>query len=291
MDNSISNETPLGVSRFDRVSAALSATAILLGVLVGLLMVIWATRSPRPIQLVPPMPLTGQPSAGELTSPLAFETPTSDEVDSLVEPNLAVTLVALTDVASQTSAAEFANQSEQPAGGAEQGGDRREAGPVGLGPGGEDIVPRFERWLLKFSSRDQQYYAEQLDYYGIELGVIGGSIQGVDYARRLAKEPIVRRAASQEEQRLYFMWTNHGPLRQYDRNLLRSAGVELEGRVTLMFIPRALENKLAAMELDFAREHGGLSLQQIGSTIFESRRTETGFQFVVVQQIRRAERN
>jgi hypothetical protein len=166
-------------------------------------------------------------------------------------------------------------------------GDNRQPGPEGEG---DDIVPRFERWKLKFLARNIKDYAKQLDFYQIELGAIGGNIDGVDYAKNLVGAPQTRRAPSGDEERLYFMWTSPGPLMKYDRRLLEKAGVRLSNRQMLKFIPKQLENMLANIELDYAKERGHNKVQEIAKTIFESRPVDGGYTFEVIEQTYRTPR-
>jgi hypothetical protein len=164
-------------------------------------------------------------------------------------------------------------------------GDSRPPGPLGEG---DDIIPRFQRWELKFQASGVRPYASQLDFYGIELGSIGGGIASVDYASNLAKAPQSRSGTSAQENklgRLYFMWRQDGPLKQYDIQLLGQAGVQTQGRQILKFIPKRLEDQLAQIELQYARNNGHNSVKEIAKTIFESRAGSGGsYQFVVIEQ-------
>ena len=73
-----------------------------------------------------------------------------------------------------------------------------------------------------------------------------------------SQRPRLRHGASDEEQRLYFLWTQLGSLMQFDRQLSRravsesSTGAQLEKREILKFISPALENRLAKTELEYA---------------------------------------
>ena len=86
------------------------------------------------------------------------------------------------------------------------------------------------------------------------------------------------------EKRLYFMWNSPSPLMQYDRQLLQQAGVPLPNRQMLKFIPPPLENELAVLELEYARERGHQSVTEIAKTIFESKGSGDGYAFEVIDQ-------
>lgn len=273
-----------GVSKFDKVSSMLLAFAMFLGILVGLLFLLWLTSGKPKIILSYPEIIENPAGRGENAEGFErdFEPPGAEEVEDLMEPTMEDTLQAVTDAVSSVPASFEAVDSNSTANTAGTGkGDSRPPGPMGEG---DDIIPRFERWKLKFLAKNLNQYATQLDFYQIELAAIGGQIQGVDYAARLAGSPQTRRGDSESEKRLYFMWTTSGPLMQYDRQLLQKAGVSLSDRQMLKFIPKDLENMLANIELEYSKSKGHPSVTEIAQTIFESRPADGGFTFVVIDQ-------
>lgn len=151
-------------------------------------------------------------------------------------------------------------------------------------PGGDDgEIPRFQRWQLDFEARDIDSYARQLDHFAIELGLIGGEIDGIDYVSELSSRAIVRHGDSGAEKRLYFMWNRENPLIWFDRQLLQRAGARVSRREILKFIPPALENQLAKIELEYAMARGR-SFNSIAKSVFFCESGGDGYQFVVRQQ-------
>ena len=276
----------LRTSRFDIVTSFFMALILFIGTFVLMLFIIWLTSRwsfpPQPIA-----PIIEDP-AGRGENPEGFERdfepPGAEEVEELMEPTLQDTIEAVTDAVSTVAAALVTSDTQAVA--TTQGtgaGDSRPPGPMGEGA---DIIPRFERWQLNFTARDLRTYSTQLDYYKIELGAIGGSIQGVDVAKNLAggspnKYRIVDTTA---EKRLYFMWSTPSPLMQFDRQLLQQASIQLPNRQMLKFIPKDLENQLAQIELEYSASKGYPSVTQIAKTIFESKPDGSGFKFEVISQ-------
>lgn len=275
----------LRTSRFDIVTSFFMALILFIGTFALLLFIVWLTSRfsfpPRPIA-----PIIENP-AGRGENPEGFERdfepPGAEEVEELMEPTLQDTIEAVTDAVSSVAASLVTTDTAATATTAGTGaGDSRPPGPEGEG---EDIIPRFERWQLNFSASNLRGYATQLDFYKIELGAIGGSIQGVDVASNLAGSPKKSRIVDTEsEKRLYFMWTTPSPLMQFDRQLLQQAGIQLPNRQMLKFIPKDLENQLAQIELDYARSKGYNSVTQIAKTVFESKAADGGYAFEVVSQ-------
>ncbi|MDC0295631.1 hypothetical protein OAL35_02125 [bacterium] len=275
----------LRTSRFDSITSLFMALILFIGTFVTMLFIIWLTSrwSFAPVAIEPII----ENPAGRGENPEGFERdfepPGAEEVEELMEPTLQDTLEAVTDAVSTVAGALATTDTASTATTAGTGaGDSRPPGPPGEG---EDIIPRFERWQLNFSARDVRSYATQLDYFKIELGAIGGSIQGVDVASSLSasiKKSFIKDTAS--EKRLYFMWSSPSPLMQFDRQLLQSANIQLANRQMLKFIPKDLENKLAVIELEYSASKGHPSVTEIAKTVFESKSNGGDYVFEVVSQ-------
>ena len=275
----------LRTSRFDSITSLFMALILFIGTFVSMLFIIWLTTRwsfpPQPID-----PIIENP-AGRGENPEGFERdfepPGAEEVEELMEPTLQDTLEAVTDAVSTVAGALVTNDTAATATTAGTGaGDSRPPGPPGEG---EDIIPRFERWQLNFTARDVRSYATQLDFFKIELGAIGGSIQGVDVASNLSSR--IQKARIQDtasEKRLYFMWNSPSPVMAFDRQLLQQAGIELSNRQMLKFIPKDLENQLAVIELEYSASKGHPSVTEIAKTVFECKADGGKYAFEVVSQ-------
>jgi len=275
----------LRTSRFDIVTSFFMSLILFLGTFVLMLFIVWLTMR-MPERVKPLAPIIENP-AGRADNAEGFERdfepPGAEEVEELMEPTLQDTIEAVTEAVSSVAASLDTMNTNATASTSGTGkGDSRPPGPEGEG---EDIIPRFERWQLNFSAKGIKPYAQQLDYYKIELGCLGGSIQGVDYASNLSTSPKNRRIKdSTTEKRLYFMWTSPSPLMQFDKTLLTQAGVQTGGRQMIKFIPPELENQLAHTELEYAKSKGKNSVTQIAKTIFESKSAGSGYAFEVTEQ-------
>lgn len=276
--------TPPGsmrVNRFDQVSSLLMTLLLFFGVFVLLMLLLWLFErlefKGQKLVVVPVEEPAGRGAnaAGEERD---FEPPAAEEVEDLLEPTLEETITAVTDAVTSVAAAVDTMSLNQ---GTVSKGDSRPPGPEGEG---ENIVPRFERWQLKFTAKSLTGYATQLDHFGIELAAIGGQ-PGVDYAFDFVGSPKKRRGAGGEsEQRLYFRWTDVTEFTEYDRQLLQQAGVPLSGRIVLMFISKELEEQLYQREMAYAQEKGYDHPRYIASTVFEVQPVRGGFEFVVIDQ-------
>jgi hypothetical protein len=276
----------LRTSRFDTVAAFLQALMWFVGVFALMLFMVWLTGrlsfGPRPF---PPI-LENPAGRGDNAEGFEreFEPPGAEEVADLAEPTIQDTLTAVTDAVTSVAVASDSAKTE--------GTGKGDSRPPGPEAEGDDIVPRHERWELQFVAKTAAEYAKQLDYYKIELGTLGGGIQGVDYARNLSGAIQKRQGTSAAEKRLYFMWVDRSsPLYQFDRQLLQKAGVNVSGRELLKFVEDELQNMLANIELEYATKAGHPSVKEIAKTVFQSIPAGTGYGFEVVNQRYRKPKN
>ncbi len=278
----------LRTQKVDVVASLLMSGLLVIGMLVLLLFVVWLMQTFT--WKAGDIKLEEERVAGRGDHAAGFERdiepPGAEEVEELTEPTLAETLEAVTEAATSVAASLDSVSSDSVSSATGSGrGDSRPPGPLGEG---DDIVPRFERWELKFQANGLRPYAQQLDFYKIELACIGGGINTVDYAFNLAATPQTRSGSSAEENklaRLYFMWRQDGPLKEFDRQLLSQAGVRTQGRQLLKFIPKELEEQLAQTEMRYAISKGHTTIKEVAKTIFESQAMPSGnYEFVVIEQ-------
>ncbi len=272
----------LRVSRFDIVTSFLMAVILLVGTFVSMLMVVWMLGAESRYEKRNPPLVRFAASHRPRGFERDFLEPREDEVEQLQDVSVQDVLLAVTDVATRVAGGWVVSDSDPLTAAARrpQQGDSRPPGEWS-----ENVsLARCERWQLNFSATDRDSYAGQLDFYKIELGAIGGSISGVDYAHDLSSRPQSRRGDSELEKRLYFLWNQPGPLMRFDQQLLAMAGIELEGRQLLKFVPCELENRLARIELEYARSHGHPAISEIAKTVFQSEKVTDGYRFTVVGQ-------
>ena len=153
------------------------------------------------------------------------------------------------------------------------------------GGGASDVtkleIPNHERWEIQFPpGLTLEAYARQLDFFKVELGVIGGS-QQVAYLSELSNpKPQVRVAAGNTDTRLYLIW-NRGPMREADEILAGRAGINIEGKVLAHFVPPAMEAEMLKVESENARTK---NFTQIRRTVFSLVAAGDLFRLVVVDQ-------
>ena len=124
---------------------------------------------------------------------------------------------------------------------------------------------RHERWEIRFAAGTSvEAYARQLDFFKIELGVIGGQ-QQVTYLSNLSNpKPTSRAGSATDDRRLYLIW-QRGAIREVDEQIATRAGVTASGKVIAHFLPKDVEDELSRLEDARARQ---LNIARVEKTIF-----------------------
>jgi hypothetical protein len=211
-----------------------------------------------------------------------LEAPGEEEMPELQEPQVQTALEAVTDAVSIVAASmdTFDTTSVTTSKGKGGLGDSRPPGPEGEG---DDIIPRWERWEVRYISNSVNAYAQQLDFFKIELGAAGGK-PNIDYAANFTKgRPDTRQGTTKEEKRLYMTWKS-GTLKQFDEQLLGRAGISTAGRMVMQFYSEETEDRLAWIEMENAKKLGHPNVKEFLRTIFGVRAAGRGFEFHVIEQ-------
>jgi len=216
-----------------------------------------------------------------------MEEPGVEEMEELKEPQIEDTLNDVKHlVRSQTSvlAAIERNAAISPPGGGQD--DRGGIGPMVGKRVIDGVIPRYERWEIRFSTSGIETYARQLDFFKIELGAAGGGSPKVDYAYNFTKSKPDRRSGKPEdEDRLYMSWRkDSGPMAEFDRQLLTKAGIDTERRLVLQFYPKEIEDLLSNLEAQVARHCGHTDPRSFLKTVFGVRSDSTGYIFYIIDQ-------
>jgi len=142
-------------------------------------------------------------------------------------------------------------------------------------------MARHERWEIRFASGTSvEAYARQLDFFKIELGVVGGQ-QQVTYLTNLSNpKPTTRPGDAAEDRRLYLIW-QRGAISEVDQQIAARAGVKTDGKVIAHFLPKEVEEEMARLEETFAKQ---IKVAKIGKTVFGIASSgQDSFKFSIVE--------
>ncbi len=283
------NDRSMQTERVDKVSSLLLSLIVLVGLSVVGLGILFSIGNAVVEERKNPQPMdVGQGGDGKIFEK-GLDVPTNEEVEQLNEPTAEQAIVMATEVISNVAGSFEGIESETNANSSGDGGHgKRNAGADGKGSGSGG-TPRNERWMLKFTACDKRNYARQLESFKIKIGAIGGGIATVDSLANVASAPTRNSGASKDFRGvLYFASTNSNVLEQYEKQILQAAGVPVDGRQILKFIPDETEELLAQAEAEFylANRSKDLRIAEVVKTVFECRlkKDGVGYEFVVIDQ-------
>jgi hypothetical protein len=287
--------TQLRESAADRVSSFIVSMLILIGGLVAVLLFIWFSMAiSRPPPVVVPVKLDPGSGGDPLGVPgevLHIEGPERDEISKetdVVEPALEETMAMVTDaLAKQVADLDNPIYTEDLVSGGPEGGHKGNSSRAGYGfgggPGGGGPT-----WEMQYDESTLAIYTQQLDAFGIELAVVGGNKDQIEYASGFSQGQPRRRTGTRDQEmrarRTYFTHRS-GTIQKYDQQLLTRAGInwQAQGKIILQYYPKVAEDRLLVLQEQFR----GLKQESILKTIFGARARGNGFEFFVVDQIRR----
>ena len=280
----------LQVTPYDRISSTMIAIVLALIGAVACLVVVWFSNRPPDVRQTAPMEFVEFPGGveeGAVDESFELESPEEETLD----PSLAETVTEETQVqemletvmelsdqaASQVQQVYDVAAQSTGTPGSSKGTGRR---PLGMGPG-ERGFPREQRWYVRFAEGGTlDEYIEQLDYFGIQLGVLLSNGQLVYLSDLKSAKPQTKTVTSGAgESRMYMMWRG-GQRRQGDVRLFQKAGVDVTGATILHFYPRETEMMMAQLE----RDYRGRPSEEIRRTYFVVVRDRGAFKFVVKKQ-------
>lgn len=286
----------LRISSYDRVSSWIVAMLIVTVVGVGALLTIFFSRKFILKEFaVPVTPIAtgggGTGGIGGADSGSEVDTPVTEEGGAFTEPQAQETLSAVATAISARSAVLADETLDIGADPTQQRGDGRSPGygggrgggvgggiGSGFGPGtGGTKEPRRE---IRFQPANLQEYAQWLDYFEIELGVLGQDNK-VYYTRNLSRaKPDVRVGDPAQETRL-FMNPTDSQFAALDRQLATKAGIADKGPIILQFFSPKTQAILFGLE---QKKAGTRKPSSILGTVFRVNRAGTAFEFSVIDQ-------
>jgi hypothetical protein len=289
----------LRVSSYDRVSSWLVSLLIVTCVTVASLLLVYFTRKfilADVTMPVTPVATGGGGTGGEVGTEGGSEldAPGVEDAPPINEPQTQDTLSAVASAVSSRTAMLADEQIDvgvQPTSGTGSG-DRRTpgfgggrgggiGGGIGSGSGpGRATGPGEPRREIRFEPANVKEYAQWLDYFHIELGVLGQDNK-VYYVYNLSQDkPDVRVGDPGQEQRLYMNPTD-SQFASLDRQLAVKAGVADKGRIILQFYPPEAQAILVGLEQKHA---GARKPEDIRSTVFRVTHRGSAFEFSVEDQ-------
>jgi len=252
-------------SGYDRLSAALTAMILLVGFVVATLFLIWLTSVIRfDSNVATPFKATDVGDDGN-DKPEGFE---DDQLDPGVEdfaevetPQLAEALEAVSNAVSSIRANSEKVSGDAAVQGKGSGYGSRDGGPSGTGDG----VPEHKRWKISYEVDNQQTYRRQLDFFGIEIGVVEPVGERIFRISGVSAKPQATESSREKESRSLRFSHSKPRMKRWDQEIGQSARVETTGNLMVQFYNDNTRNLIAKAEDDY--------LKSVGRVLSEVRRT------------------
>ena len=270
-------EYRLNVSTYDRTASMIIALLVIVGCAVlGMAVVFFTGKFVRTIEPIPVVPVEATSQNANQGLAQEPDPPGAEDAPELSEPQLEQTLENLASSAVQDV---MVSDTLKEAGKGKGKGDSRMAGTGGEGV--VERVPRWERWKIRFEPDSAADFARWLDYYKIEIGVLGRDNQ-VHYAGSLSQgSPRVYSRADYMKDNRGYTSAADGPMPRLTNELARKAGIASRGNLTLLFYPfEGVENLLYTLEKRYADRDAN----DIRETVFAVLKDGNGYKFEVVDQ-------
>ena len=267
-------------SSYDRLSAGLTASILLVGFFVATLFLIWLTSVIKfDSNVATPINHADTGDNGN-DKPEGFE---DDELDPGVEefaevdtPQLAEALEAVSNAVSTIRATSEHVSGDAAVMGKGGGYGSRKGGPSGTGDG----VPAHERWKIVYEVDSQQVYKEQLDFFNIQIGVIEPVGERVFRVSNVSKGGKAVETVREKERKSLFFSHSKRRMKRWDEEFCRAAGVKTAGNLLVQFFDGITKNLIARAEDDY--------LKSVGRVLKDVRRTNikvvprgSGFEFKI----------
>lgn len=269
-------------SAYDRLSSALVALILLIGFLVSTLFLIWLTTVFHFDNNVAVALQPNNPGDDGNDKPEGFE---DDELDPGVEdfpeietPALAEALEAVTDAVSSIQANSEHVSGDSAVMGAGGGYGSREGGTPGTGTG----IPDYKRWKISYEVDDINTYKQQLDFFGIEIGVVASQSEDIWRIGNLSTRPVVKTSSrSLEDKTLRFSHIK-ARMKRWDRNIAKDAGAPSDSSVSMVqFYPEDTRGLITNTEAQYLKSINR-KLDDVRRTNIKVEQDGGGFKFTVV---------
>lgn len=275
------SQTVAATAEYGKTAAGTIALLSGLFALTGLLFVIGAASKLPVTDVATPIELIQTHAEFESRGPenilevesreIEFRNPAPPEIQELLE-----IIIELSDSTSQQ--VENAIQTNTFPVSRNDGGGARSGNWTGETQG---LPGREQRWRIKFNESDLATYAQQLDFFRIELGALSKDGRLIFVKNFSSANPISRVVhTGKNERRLYMTWRG-GTRRQADVALFQKAGVSDADNATIMhFYAPETEQLLARTEIAYRNRKS----TKICHTYFTVEEDRTGYKFVVTSQ-------
>lgn len=260
----VDNRCSPRVSAYDHFNAGLIAAIVVCGFVVVSLLVVWLFGAQQESREVPL----------DFDDPVVIEDPAGleEDLDEVVGGSNSAELVSLLESVEESVSNQKADKGSPRIGGSLPGRpDVRLPDPI-------PSDSHSSRWKISFEVDGLKQYKRQLDFFGIEIGVIDSQKDDIWRIGKLSLGSVVTRSSRDKEQLSTWFTHSKPALRRWDQQIAKVSGVATLDRLFVQFYPADLVARIVTLEAE-ALQKQGRELSEVDTT--NIRISQSGDEFSV----------
>jgi len=268
-------ERDMTVSTYDRVNAGLISSILTFGFVMVLLLLVFLTStradsSSTEDDFPPQLPATSTANQG------GSELAELDLEDEFPIPESTLSLESVSAAVSTVLNSSGKNSDAKLGDGFGDDKDRdREPSPVPVS--GSEA----NRWLISYEAQTRTEYTRQLDYFGIEIGVIQTDSNEIIRIGQLHGSPSVTVSNRQQENQTLRFSHRKLTMKRWDKSICQQLDLDTQNSLLCQFYPESTREIIRRAEAEALAEKGR-KLSDVRQTILKVQPSGGGFEFVVL---------
>ena len=252
-DSCVDNRCSAKATTYDHFSAGLIALIFVSGFIVLSLLLVWLFGNDQVARTGIP-PFDPQPAI-----PVEHPAGLEQELDEVVGGSNSLELVSLLESIDNAVSQQAAQD------GSLGIGDSLPGTPGVREPGPVQPVPRTSKWKISYEIENIQRYKRQLDFFGIEIGVVDKHEDDIWRIGTLSTRASVTHSTRAQEELSTWFAHSKPRLRRWDREISKESGIAVQDRLFVQFYPPELVARISMLEEE--------KLQSLGRKLEEVKRT------------------
>ncbi len=117
-------------------------------------------------------------------------------------------------------------------------------------------VPSSRRWKISYEVDSIEQYKRQLDFFGIEIGVIASRDNDIWRVGMLSSDATVTHSNRADEHDSVWFAHSRPTLKRWDRKIAGDAGLNVQEMLFVQFYPASVQSRILKLEASKLKELG-----------------------------------
>ena len=154
----------------------------------------------------------------------------------------------------------------------------RQGGPSGS----SDNIPDYQRWKIVYEVDNIGTYKRQLDFFGIQIGVIASQkdVEDVWIVSNVSSSVDVKKTDRKGQQGILYFAHEKPRMLKWDQQIAKGVGVSVDGNLMVQFYPPSTRTLITTVEAEYLASVGK-ELKDVLKTNIAVEESGGGFQFSV----------